>query len=160
MEAPSPAEYRVDEKVETELINNRQTGDEILARTRVYAHFRSDFSISGAEPFELDDGHYRLARLLILRPVMQGGPNGEKYELLAQMGSSDQDDQSMIRTRPGMGMVFPLNGIRIKPSWRDKLDRFEARPDRVAEWVISLPEGVATAVEKKLKAEGNAVTAS
>ena len=124
----------------------------------MYAHFRSDLSISSAEPFELDEGHYRLAQLLILQPVIQDGLQAEKYELLAQMGSSGY--QSMIRPWPGTRTVFPLNGIGIKPSWQDKLDRFEARPDRVAEWVILLPEGVTRAVEKKLKAEGNAVTAS
>jgi hypothetical protein len=146
VEAPLFASFHLDDKNHLDL-SGFQTGDEILARDRVYAKLSSDPSIGSAEPFELDEGRYILVRLMILRPVSRDG--GVDYELLALMGSSDQSDQMI---GPVGQRVFPIHGIRIKPSWRDKLDRFEARPAQVAEWVISLPEEIVRAAEKKLKA--------
>jgi hypothetical protein len=151
-EVRSLAQFRLDDKNDLDQSGTFQRqGDEILARNRVHAHLGTDLSTASGEPTELVEGRYVLARLLILR----GEPQGNQYELLAEMGSSDQN--GIMIYAPGQ-RVFPLIGTRISPSWRDKLDHFEARPDRVAEWVIPLPENLTRAAEKKLKAEANAVT--
>jgi hypothetical protein len=121
--------------------------DEILAKGRVMAYLGSGLSAAGAEPVELDEGRYVLARLLVLR----GEPRGNDHELLAMVGTSQQQGEMAASPEGG---VMRFDGIPIRPSWQEKLDHLEARPGQVTEWVIPLPEEVARAAEAKLKAQG------
>jgi hypothetical protein len=126
--------------------------DDLLTSTRVYGPFDLNPSIAGTDPFELDGGRYLLSRLLVLRPAFVEGGAERRYELLTLFDWAHEQPIVLRTTRPA---GYELTGIRIKPSWRDKLDRFEARPGQVSEWVISLPEEMARLAEKKIKDEAS-----
>jgi hypothetical protein len=137
------------ENIESLAPNGARQYDDLLTTTRVYGPFDLDPSIASTEPFELDEGHYLLARLLVLRPAFVEGAVVSRYELMALINPLHGERVTMN----SMLGLQELSGSPVRPSWRDKLDRFEARSDHVAEWVISLPEEMVRLAEKKLKAK-------
>jgi hypothetical protein len=103
-------------------LSDVQAGDQILARSRISARFGSDPPIASEAPIEVDEGRYVLSGLVVLRFVSPDG--GTAYEVLTLVAPSSQGAFSISTG----GAMFPPRGIGITPSWRDKLDRFEARP--------------------------------
>ena len=125
-----------------------------------------------AESLKWERGTYRLSELIVLRPDdSPAGTSGRhRFEILArcypwhtnygtyefrQQPPSDEE----LRTRGGMMVggqtTIGIAGVVLpKESWSKVATSFDARPDRVNEWTITLPEELIKAVRGKLKADG------
>jgi hypothetical protein len=165
---PKVGQLRLDQELKLHAVcypgpGRNETGDELLASGRIHGHLHSNPSISAMEPIDFEAGLYSLDELIVIRPRASSKPSaGEVHDVLCLM-NRDAEGASiglMLEGSDGESTSClspqPAHGIRINPTEREKLDHFDARPGQIAEWVISLPEGLIKEVERKLKPDTNA----
>jgi hypothetical protein len=126
--------------------------------------------ITGAsEPLKWPRGTYRLFELIVLRPddPPAGNAGRQRFELLVRAHPfmspltvplrQEPPTEEELRT-PGLVGGFPRQdnqGLTIpEESWSKIPTSFEAGPDHVTEWTITLPEELIKAVREKLKSDG------
>lgn len=114
-------------------------------------------------PLKWEQGTYQLAELIVLRPLEPtAGTNGrQQFDVVLrcypwhtmrgpygfrQGPPSDEELRSGVMEGQIPGLVIP------KESWSKITSRFEARPDQLNEWTVSLPEELITTVRVGLKA--------
>jgi hypothetical protein len=129
----------------------------------------------GAEVVKWEPGTYRLPELMVVRP--DRGEDVEKgrrrYEVLAKISSAGYghaQDEGQPPHAGIIGMIYPwiagpphrLQRDSLLPVsdeyWLKTVNHFEARPGRVNEWTIPLPDELITAVRAALKVDHAAKT--
>jgi hypothetical protein len=137
---------------------------------QVYADLRKEGVVSGSNAGTLEPGGYRLARLIVLRPIPLEKPpiNGERFGMVVlaapeyrehtwvYYGTNPPDDSIFPRQNQGnspFGSVEAANVALPRSFWREIEGRFEVRPGQTSQWTIPIPEDLARAVREKLKAQ-------
>jgi hypothetical protein len=123
-----------------------------------------------AEPPKWERGAYQLSELIVLRPLGHhaGNAGRQRFEVLVrcypwhpnfgnygfrQDPPTDEDLRATTRAEPMSGSIAIPGLVLPKESWSNITTRFDARPDRVNEWTISLPDELIKAVREKQKAD-------
>ena len=117
---------------------------------------------------EMETGHYRLSELLILRPSPAPDiqPGHRRYELILRTWHGKVEQMiSELDGPPDINLVRQVNFVIKEPArsrltplelpekyWLGLNDAFEARSGGPNEWTIPIPDELAQAVRKALKA--------
>jgi hypothetical protein len=148
----------------------------------VFADIRSESLRSGPHGLEFEEGSYRLARLIILRPrpLQSEKFNGERFDLIAHAESVSSfalpvhhceefpDDASPIGVKIILDADKKIGRVVLSPSyWRDAEQfgegvrrEFEVEAGTVNEWTIPLPDELTKAIRVRLNLKEPAKTKS
>ncbi len=134
---------------------------------------------AGDEAWNWEPGTYRFYELMVVRP--HRGQEVEKgrrrFDVLASICSPEFGHMCDLEGEPPhsgiIGMPYSQVSGRWQPRlatrpqctvplayWSELADNFEARPGRVNEWTISLPDELIKAVRKSLKPDPSAEAGS
>jgi len=131
------------------------------------SHMRSIDQTSRSLKWER--GTYRLSELIVLRLIREptGTAGRQRFEILARCSPWNANNQYGFHREPpsddklrypghllGARETTAMQGIVIPgKSWAEIPDSFEARPDQVIEWTITLPERLINLVRERLSTE-------
>jgi hypothetical protein len=118
-----------------------------------------------AEPLKWERGTYRLSQLIVLRPFRANAYNTgrQQFRILTTCSPWPTDrnyvlhpepptDDDLRNGRSGNAQTVVAQDLVIE-SRRTNFGSFDARPDRVNEWTIALPEPLINLVRARLGAE-------
>jgi hypothetical protein len=133
--------------------------DDLHGPNRFYMDLGSATASGAATAIEIDAGNYGLTRLIILRPahVAPDAAAGDQFEVLGlfdREGASFLVEVVTVLSQGGeqMARQYQIQGLKVRSS-RRREDRFEAQPDKTAEWAILVPDELIKVIRRKLKAD-------